>query len=89
MAADLPADSIRLGARVTHVNRDAQSVEVRFTVTSGSEETMRASRVPRRVAAAAPRGPGELLARARRRYRGTLARHADLDGTARQGLRAL
>jgi monoamine oxidase len=43
LAADLPADSIGLGARVTHVNRDAQGVEVRFTIANGSAETMRAS----------------------------------------------
>jgi monoamine oxidase len=45
LAADLPADSIRLGARVTHVDRIAQSVEVRFTMSSGPEERMRASHV--------------------------------------------
>jgi monoamine oxidase len=44
LAADLPADSIRLGARVTHVTRDALSVQVRLTTASGSE-TMRASHV--------------------------------------------
>ena len=45
LAADLPADSIRLGARVTHVTRDAEGVEVRFTTAGGSEETTRASHV--------------------------------------------
>ncbi|WP_046866537.1 flavin monoamine oxidase family protein [Microvirga massiliensis] len=45
LAADLPADSIRLGARVTHVTRDAQGIEVKFTTASGSEETMRVSYV--------------------------------------------
>lgn len=45
LAADLPADSIRLGARVTHVTRDAQGVEVRFTTAAESDETTRASRV--------------------------------------------
>lgn len=45
LAANLPAHSTRLGARVTHVERDAQSVEVRFTTASGTNETMRASHV--------------------------------------------
>ena len=35
----------RLGARVTHVARDAQGIEVEFMTASGSEETIRASHV--------------------------------------------
>jgi monoamine oxidase len=45
LAADLPADSIRLGARVTRVSREADGVEVRFTTAGGSEGTVRASHV--------------------------------------------
>lgn len=45
LAADLPAYSVRLGARATHVTRDERSVEVRLTTASGSEETARASHI--------------------------------------------
>ena len=45
LAASLPADSIRLGVRVTHVARGAGGIDVRFTTVCGSDETMRASRV--------------------------------------------
>ena len=83
LAADLPADSIRLGARVTHVIRDAQGVEVRFTTASGSDETMRASHIlfalpPRLLEATVTFSPG-LDADTRERWRATptwMAPHA-------------
>ncbi|RUU00303.1 amine oxidase, partial [Mesorhizobium sp. USDA-HM6] len=45
LAAELPADSIRLGVHVTHLTGDGQDVEVRFATKQGSQETMRASHV--------------------------------------------
>ena len=83
LAADLAAHRIRLGARVTHLARDAQGVEVRFTTVSGSEETMRASHVlfalpPRLLEATVTFSP-ELDAATAERWRATptwMAPHA-------------
>ena len=86
LAADLLGDSIRLGARVTHVSRHAGegSAEVRFTMASGSDETMRASHIlfalPPRLLEATVTFSSD----ARCGHRGTLARHADRDGAGTQ-----
>ncbi|KAA2244044.1 flavin monoamine oxidase family protein [Salinarimonas soli] len=45
LAAGLPAENIRLGARVTHLTRAADGVEARFATESRSQETVRASHV--------------------------------------------
>ncbi|KUM27780.1 amine oxidase [Mesorhizobium loti] len=45
LAADLPAESIRLGMRVTHIAGDGQDIEVRFTAKDGSQETLQSSHV--------------------------------------------
>ena len=45
LAADLPAEKIRLGAYVSHITADGQDVEVRFTTKHGLQETLRASHV--------------------------------------------
>jgi monoamine oxidase len=45
LAADLPAERIRLGARVTHVGRHAQGVEVRVATADNADEVLRGSHV--------------------------------------------
>lgn len=45
LAADLPADGIRLGSRVTHIACGSDGVEVRFTTRNNGQEVLRASHV--------------------------------------------
>lgn len=83
LAAELPADRVRLGVRVTDVTSDARGIEVRFTAMGGLEETIRASHVifampPRLLEATVTFSPA-LDAATRERWRATptwMAPHA-------------